>query len=302
MNDARIRISLCFLFFILASSCKAQREIPLYPGNIPNAKGLPLNKTNAGQTAFTRVAEPALRLYLHAKDSVLRTAVIICAGGGYANVNITREGYRVAEAFNKSGIAAIVLRYRLPDDQTNINKSIAPLQDAQQAIRTVRDSASSWGIDPARIGIMGFSAGGHLASSLGVHYRDELIDNPGKTNLRPDFMILVYPVISFSDAIGHKGSRDNLLGKTPSADTVRYFSNEWHVTSETPPAFLTHPTNDKVVPVQNSLRFYEALLEKGVSAEMHIYSKGGHGYGTTPPFDEWFGRCLFWMRTANWIR
>ncbi|HVK97744.1 MAG TPA: alpha/beta hydrolase, partial [Flavisolibacter sp.] len=270
--------------------------IPLYHGKIPNVKGKGAeDRPNKDSSKFHRVVHPTLRIYLPEKRDEKRAAVIICAGGGYAELNIKREGYNVAEAFNKEGIAAFVLKYRLPDDNTNKNKTIAPLQDAQQAIKIVRDSAAAWNIDPGKIGIMGFSAGGHLASSAGTHYNDVLIPNKSKTNLRPDFMILVYPVISFSDAFGHIGSRNNLIGIKPSADSVYYFSNELHVTKETPPAFLVHAGDDKVVPVDNSLVFYKELNRHGINAAMHIYSRGGHGFGAEPQFQEWFGRCMNWL-------
>lgn len=294
---------LLLLFFVFTVLfCFAQREIPLYIGKIPDAKGEPIDRSNDDQSVFYRVSTPTLRIYLGKKDTLAKTAVIICAGGGYAGLNIKREGYDVAEAFNKQGIAAFVLKYRLPDDKTNANKTIAPIQDAQQAIKIIRDSAKAWGIDPAKIGMMGFSAGGHLAASAGVHYKDEFIPNASKTSLRPDFLLLIYPVISFNDSFGHIGSRDNLIGRKPAADLIAYFSLERHVTPQTPPTFLTHPGDDAIVSVTNSIRFYEALNKNGVPTDLHLYAKGGHGYGTTPSFDEWFGRCLNWMRTAHWLK
>jgi acetyl esterase/lipase len=280
----------------------AQQEVPLYKNEIPGAKELAIDKSNDDKSVFFRVSTPTLRLYLGAKDSLPKTAVILCAGGGYAALNIKREGYNIAEAFNKKGVAAFVLKYRLPDDKTNTNKTIAPLQDAQQAIKMVRDSATTWGIDPNRIGIMGFSAGGHLAGSAGVHYSDCLIPNLSKTSLRPDFMLLIYPVISFEPAYGHIGSRDNLIGKKPAVDSINYFSLEKHVNSKTSPTFLTHPGDDGLVSVMNSVLFYQALQKCGVPADLHIYAKGGHGYDTTPTFDEWFGRCLNWMRTERLLK
>lgn len=288
-------------YCLFAITVVGQREIPLYTGKIPNVKGHPVDKNNDDHSVFHRVSTPSLRIYLGAKDQIKKTAVIICAGGGYAELNIKREGYDIAEAFEKRGVAAFVLKYRLPDDKTNLNKSIAPLQDAQQAIKIVRDSAKTWNIDPDKIGIMGFSAGGHLASSAGVHYKDVLIANASKTSLRPDFMLLIYPVISFNNAFGHIGSRNNLLCKTPAPDSIAYFSNELYVSAQTPQTFLTHPGDDKIVSVTNSIQFYEALQKNDVSADLHIYAKGGHGYGATPTFDEWFGRCLHWMRTAGLI-
>lgn len=297
------KITLLFVsFFITGSICVAQREVPLYKNEIPGAKGIVIDKSNKDASIFFRVSTPTLRIYLGAKDSLAKTAIILCAGGGYAGINIKREGYNIAEALNKKGVAAFVLKYRLPDDKTNYNKTLAPLQDAQQAIKIVRDSASVWGIDPKKIGIMGFSAGGHLAGSAGVHYNDCLIPNTSKTSLRPDFMLLIYPVISFEPAYGHIGSRDNLIGKKPSVDSIIYFSLELQVTSQTPPTFLTHSGDDGIVSVMNSVLFYEVLQKCGVPAELHIYAKGGHGYDTTPTFDEWFGRCLNWMQREGILK
>ncbi|MDB5250250.1 MAG: esterase/lipase-like protein [Segetibacter sp.] len=276
--------------------------IPLYPAGVPNSIHKDaIDKGNVDNSVFYRVVNPALRIYLPQGQQVKRTAVIICAGGGYAELNIKREGYTVAEAFNRIGVAAFVLKYRLPDDKTNKDKTIAPLQDAQQAIKMVRDSAEKWNIDPGKIGIMGFSAGGHLASSSGTHFNKVTIPNPAKTSVRPDFMILVYPVISFNNSIGHIGSRNNLLGTAPSADSVNFFSNELHTDEQTPPSFLVHAGDDKVVSVSNSIKFYEALNRNGVPADLHIYAKGGHGFGATPTFDEWFTQCTNWMKSNQWI-
>lgn len=290
------------IFLVISQATSGQRTVPLYPGAVPNSlNGGADDKSNADKSVFNRVAHPALSIYLPEKLSAKRTAVIICAGGGYAELNIKREGYTIAEAFNRIGVATFVLKYRLPDDKTNRDKSIAPLQDAQQAIKMVKDSAVTWNIDADKIGIMGFSAGGHLASSAGTHYNNVTIPNPGKTSLRPDFMILVYPVISFNDSIGHIGARNNLLGTAPSVDSVSFFSNELHIDGRTPPTFLVHAGDDKVVSVSNSIKFYEALSKNNVPADLHIYSKGGHGFGATPSFDEWFNRCLYWMKSNQWI-
>jgi acetyl esterase/lipase len=184
-----------------------------------------------------------------------------------------------------------------------INKEIGPLQDAQRAILLVRQRAGEWGVDPGHIGIMGFSAGGHLASTAGTHFDRAVIDNPAHISLRPDFMILLYPVISFADSTGHRGSRDNLIGKHPSPDKIREYSNEWQVTEGTPPAFLVQAEDDRTVPVVNSLYFYEALQRKGVPAELHIYPKGGHGFGLHNPTtkDQWSERLENWMAANGWL-
>lgn len=292
-----------FLLIILAGihfSALAQKEIPLYPGEIPNAVAGPDEEVNEKGVA-RNVSKPTLSVFLPAVGQSNGAAVIICPGGGYGVLVIDREGYKVAEAFNKMGVAAFVLKYRLPSDKTMKDKSIGPLQDAQQAIKTVRERAREWNVDTSKIGIMGFSAGGHLASTAGTHFAKPLIENKKSTSLRPDFMVLVYPVISFLEAPSHKGSRSNLLGQTQSNDRINFFSNELQVNQSTPPAFLTHAGDDTVVPVSNSLLFYEALNKFKSPSELHIYSKGEHGYAKTPTFDEWFTRCMTWMKTNQFI-
>lgn len=298
-NLSRLLAAIC-LAPMLSVPLRAQTEMPLYPGRVPNAREVENQETNENNVV-RNVSKPTLTAFLPAAGTGNGTAVIVCPGGGYGVLVIDREGYRVAKELNKAGIAAFVLKYRLPSDRTMQDKAVGPLQDAQQAIKTVREKAKEWQIDPAKIGIMGFSAGGHLASTAGTHYDSSFVDNPQKTSLRPDFMVLVYPVISFEGKIGHRGSSANLLGASPSAERIDYFSNDLRVTASTPPAYLTHAGDDTVVPVSNSLRFYEALNAKGIAADMHIYSQGQHGYPKTPSFDEWFGRCLHWMRTSGFL-
>lgn len=274
--------------------------MPLYPGAIPNSISAPDQETK-DKNVIKNVSVPDLTVFLPAPGTGNGSAVIVCPGGGYGILVIEWEGYRVAKELNKAGIAAFVLKYRLPSDRIMKDKSLGPLQDAQQAIRTVREHAAEWKIDPAKIGIMGFSAGGHLAATVGTHFDSTFIDNPKKTSLRPDFMILVYPVISLVDKVGHKGSAANLLGQTPTMEKVKYFSNELQVTASTPPTYLTHAGDDTVVPVSNSIIFYQALNAKNIPSDLHIYSKGEHGYPKVPAFDEWFGRCLNWMRTTGFL-
>jgi acetyl esterase/lipase len=195
-----------------------------------------------------------------------------------------------------------VLKYRIPNEQTMINKEIGPVQDAQRAVQLVRENAAQWGIKKDRIGIMGFSAGGHLASTAGTHFQNTYIDNPKGTSLRPDFMILVYPVISFTDSIGHTGSRDNLLGKNPPPEKIKAYSNEQQVTPQTPPAFLVHAKDDGVK-VENSLVFADALKKAGVPVALYLYEKGGHGYGMynkTSPV-RWMDRVQQWMQQMKFI-
>ncbi|MVM35453.1 prolyl oligopeptidase family serine peptidase [Spirosoma sp. HMF4905] len=289
-------IGLYIIFLLWSAQCLAQQEISLYTGPIPNAKDVPDQEVKRSDFVVSKVSRPTLSVFLPPEGKANGAAVIICPGGGYGVLVIKREGYDVAEAFTKMGITAFVLKYRLPSDETMVDKSIGPLQDAQQAIKTIRQRATEWHVDPQKLGIMGFSAGGHLAATAGTHYAKSLIDNPTGVSLRPNFMILVYPVISLTEKIGHAGTRGNLLGPSPSPEQIKLYSNEEHVDSSTPPTFLTHAGDDKVVPVANSLVFYEALQRNGILTDMHLYAKGDHGYLKTPAFDEWFGRCLHWLR------
>ncbi len=282
-------------------SCLSQQEIPLYKTAIPSAKEGPNEEVKTPSHVVSKVSIPTLTVFLPPKEKATGAAVIVCPGGGYGVLVIKREGYDVAEAFTKRGIAAFVLKYRLPSDKTMIEPSIGPLQDAQQAIKTIRQRAQEWNIDPKKIGIMGFSAGGHLAATAGTHFEKSVLPPTESVSVRPDFMVLVYPVISFMDGIGHKGSGVNLLGKNATAEQIKLYSNELQVTSATPPAFITHAGDDTVVPVSNSLLFYEALKRNNVPGELHIYSKGEHGYLKVPAFEEWFGRCLHWMATAGFV-
>lgn len=287
------------LFLLSSLACFAQQEIPLYPGKVPNSIETQVKEIKVPHqqvdTLVSKVSEPTLTVFLPPKDKATGTSVIICPGGGYHCLLIEREGNAIAREFNKIGVAAFVLKYRLPDSEMMIDKSTGPLQDAQKAIQTVRKNAKQYQVDPAKIGIMGFSAGGHLAASAGVHFEDKYIDDQG-VSLRPDFMILIYPVISLTDSIGHIGSRNYLLGKLPSKERIHYFSSENHVTSATPRTFLTQAYDDEVVSLENSLVFFKKLQQKGVPTELHIYSSGKHGYLKEPSFDEWFGRCKNWMQ------
>jgi len=287
-------------------TCYGQQEFLLYDGAIPDltdaADEEEVVSDSGDGNLYFKVSRPTLTAYIPLKEKSTGAAVIICPGGGYHVLVAGREGSKIAKAFNELGIAAFVLKYRLPDDKTMTNKSLAPLQDAQQAIKTVRERANEWNINPDKIGIMGFSAGGHLAATAATHFEKSFIENKKGTSLRPDFMILIYPVISFTDSVGHVGSREYLLGKSQDAEKIRFFSNEYHVNKSTPPAFITLAGDDKVVPEANSLIFYSALRKNGVPASMHIYSSGDHGFLKQPSFEEWFGRCSFWIKSNGWIQ
>jgi acetyl esterase/lipase len=184
-----------------------------------------------------------------------------------------------------------------------IDRSIGPLQDAQQAIKMVREHAKEWNIDPAKTGIMGFSAGGHLAASAGTHFNTSFIANPGNVSLRPDFLVLIYPVISFQDSIRHGGSMEQLIGKDPLPAKKEYYSNELQVSNTSPPAFLVHAGDDDLVIPENSLSFYKALLRHGVKAELHMYQEGGHGFGLNMrnTNEKWMERCKQWLQNNNWL-
>ncbi|RZK88378.1 MAG: alpha/beta hydrolase [Hymenobacter sp.] len=252
---------------------------------------------------ISNVVQPTLTVYLPAREKANGTSVIICPGGGYARLAIDHEGYDVAKRLNEMGVAAFVLKYRLPNGQSQPDPSIAPLLDAQQALRLVREQAAKYNLNPERIGLMGFSAGGHLAATAGTHFGQPVGDNPGPALVRPAFLVLLYPVISFSDSLKHAGSRENLLGTSPSADQVKLYSNELQVTTQTPPTFLVHAEDDQTVPVQNSIVFYQALRRHNVPAEMHLYPKGGHGFGmnnkTTK--DQWVERLQNWLDANGWL-
>ena len=298
------------LAVVLATSINihAQTVIPLYKGKVPNSikhsEQEVKNVNDAGQIRYSKVTQPTLEIHLPEAGKANGTAIVIIPGGGYGIVSYTNEGTDIAREFNKMGIAAFILKYRLPSDKIMADKTIGPLQDAQQAIKTVRMRAKEWGVDTAKVGIIGFSAGGHLASTAGTHFNKSVIDNKEKINLRPDFMILMYPVISLTEELMHKGSRDNLIGSNPSIQLTSLYSNNTQVTEKTPPTILIHAGDDRTVKVENSLRFYESLLRCGVPAEMHIYPKGGHGFGvnnrTTP--DKWTERVENWLKSGKFIR
>ena len=300
---------IAFILFVLLQLhvvSRCQQIIPLYEGNIINSIQTPDEesiKEEGGIARISNISRPTLTTYIPAKPSAKGTAVIICPGGGYAINAIGHEGTMVAKKLNEAGITAFVLKYRLPSNKTMQNPEIGPLQDAQQAIKIVRSRAKEWGINAERIGIMGFSAGGHLASTAATHFTKSYIDNPSKISLRPDFMILLYPVISFQDSICHKGSRQRLIGEKPTPENIMLFSNELQVTSDTPPSFLVHASDDASVKPANSILFYLALLKYKVPSELHIYQNGGHGFGLTNKAtkDQWFERCLAWLSANKWL-
>ncbi|MCY7351403.1 MAG: alpha/beta hydrolase [Cytophagaceae bacterium] len=301
-------ISTTLFLLLSAFAVSAQQVLPLYGnGPVPNTKvGVQLTEkqeTTGGILRISNVQTPTLTVYQPAKGQANGTAVVICPGGGYTILAASHEGSDVANEFVKMGVTAFVLKYRLPSSGIFENTEIGPLQDAQQAIRLVRQRAEEFGVNPNRVGILGFSAGGHLASTAATHF-DKPVGTTDPLNIRPDFAVLAYPVISFMPPFTHKGSAQNLLGKEASEEKKRLYSNELQVTDKTPPIFLVHAADDTAVPVENSLEFFKACKAKGVSAELHIYPKGGHGFGlvnkTTP--DRWMDHLKNWMDSMGWLK
>jgi acetyl esterase/lipase len=299
-------ILISLILVTMRANAFAQTTIPLYSDKIPNSKPVPneeLTEKRDGITIISKISIPTLTIFLPTKTKANGTAVIICPGGGYWVNASSHEGTEVAQKFNEMGVTAFVVKYRIPNDATMENKEIGPLQDAQQVIKIVRERAKEWHVNPNRIGIMGFSAGGHLASTAGTHFNTVVIPSEKNISVRPDFMILIYPVISFQDSIAHIGSRDQLIGKLPSLEKIKLYSNELQVTPQTPPTFLVHASDDDGVKPENSIVLYQALLKNNVRAEMHIYQKGGHGFGmvnkTTD--DLWMNRCKSWLKSNGWL-
>ena len=300
-----------FLFIlsccIMSNKIFSQTVIPLYKASIPNSKPAKDEEKvehRDGITIISKISRPTLTVFLPPKEKANGTAVVICPGGGYWVNASVHEGSDVAKVFAAMGVAAFVLKYRIPDEATMVNREIGPLQDAQQALKTVRDRAKEWNVNPGRVGIMGFSAGGHLASTAGTHFNTPVIANKENTSLRPNFMMLIYPVISLNASISHKGSGEQLLGKTPSTEKINEYSNELQVTNETPPTFLVHASDDDGVNPENCIVFYQALVKHKVPAELHIYQSGGHGFGMKlkNTNEQWMQRCSHWMQLNGWLK
>jgi len=296
MSGLSLAVPAVLLWIACTASAEDRPVLKIWPAGAPG-----VSKTGEAETfkdnRVYHVNDPTLTIYLPPADTATGTAVIVCPGGGYTRLAIGHEGWEVAEWLNSLGIAAFVLKYRMYD-----YGQPAPLQDAQRAIRCVRSRAAEWKVSPDRIGIIGFSAGGHVASTAGTQFADrvyEPVDEADTLSARPDFLILLYPVISMRDGVTHAGSKKNLLGVNPPQSLADRFSNELRVTADTPPTFLVHASDDTGVPVENSLLFYRALVHAGVSAEMHIYEAGGHGFGLGTgrgAVESWPTLCGEWLR------
>jgi len=294
LTNKKFDLKMFFSILILMLAVRkvnAQEVVQLYSDSIPNT--------------LIKIApeeQPTLEIYLPVKEKATGTAVLIFPGGAYAFLAYQEEGVLIARAFAEKGIAAFVVRYRLPKNLTMKDKSFGPLMDAQQAIKMVRSKAVSWGIDPKKIGVIGYSAGGHLASTLGTHFSKSYVPNQEKISLRPDFMILVYPVITMQDQLTHMGSRISLLGMEPSMEKVELFSNELQVSRETPPTYLTHTGDDGLVDVNNSIVLYQALQKNAVDAEIHLFPKGNHGFTQRLPVSEWLDPMLGFMKREGFYK
>tara|TARA_R110000868_G_scaffold212709_2_gene462611 strand:+ start:2980 stop:3897 length:918 start_codon:yes stop_codon:yes gene_type:complete len=299
--------SFCVLFLTVFVLTAQDTIMPLWNKKIPNYKKTKEKelKTKSEILIISYVQEPTIEVYLPTKANANGKAMLIFPGGAYHVLAYDWEGTDIAKFLNSKGIAGIVVKYRLPNSKSLTNQYNVPLQDAQRAMRLTRANAEKWNIASDKIGIIGFSAGGHLASTLGTHF-DEKVYEPQEDidalSARPDFMALIYPVITLQDNFTHEGSKDALLGDNPSEEMVKHFSNELQVKENTPPTILVHATDDNAVPVENSLLFYSALKEKNIPATLFVYPNGGHGFslGLKNEFlKDWTNQLSNWLATMN---
>jgi acetyl esterase/lipase len=275
------------------------------PGSIKNESYLEKStEANGIVSRYEKVTDPSITIFLPPAEKATGTAVLICPGGGYGALAFDHEGFAIAKWLNDNGIAGIILKYRLPSDLIMKDKSIGPLQDAQEGIRIIRRHAAEWKINPRKVGVIGFSAGGHLASTLSTHFAEKVYEVKDTTSARPDFSLLIYPVISFETSFTHMGSRNNLIGNNPSEAAIKRFSNELQITGKTPPAFIVHAADDKGVSVKNSLVYLEGLVKNNIPAELHVFQKGGHGFGLAinkGTESSWPDLCIKWMKARGLV-
>ncbi|SHE50181.1 Acetyl esterase/lipase [Mariniphaga anaerophila] len=276
--------------------------LKVWPDGSPNDNGIFLPEEAYRKESIRNISEAEIYVYLPEKEKNTGAALIICPGGGYSFEAIGREGHNIAKFFQGKGIAGIVLKYRLPNGNHNI-----PSDDARRAMRIVRKNAEKWGIRRNKIGIMGSSAGGHLASTVGTIFDEGDLQNADlleRESCRPDFLALLYPVITLNEEFGHMGTRDNLIGQTHNLKLIRQYSNELNVSPLMPPTFIILADNDKTVQPRNSIEFYSALRRYDVPCELHIFQKGGHGFGirnSTPPANNWPDLFISWLKIINII-
>lgn len=286
------RIKTLSILLMTLTIVSAQQEIKLYPNGAKESNELQKPESFRDKEFIVDISDARMYAYPAAKDIANGTAVLICPGGGYTGVSQVKEGSEFAEWFNKMGVSAFVLYYRMPNGHHQI-----PLKDAQTALEIIHNRAKEWNINKKKIGIMGFSAGGHLASTAGTHFKTK--------KQRPAFMILGYPVVTMDSTYTHKGSRKNLMGNKPTDDLVKLYSNELQVTKKTPPTFMIHAKDDSTVPIANSRNLLKALRENGVEAELHEYEKGGHGFGMRKkgiPLDNWPEALKTWLLNQKLIQ
>ncbi len=294
-------ITLFFILIFMTTIAIAQdKTLKVWPNGAPTSNEMTQPEEKYDGVRVRNVSEAKMYVYLPDEKINSGAAVVICPGGGYRIEAMDHEGYDIAKWLKSEGVAGIVLKYRLPYGHHEV-----PSDDAKQAIRIVRKNAKEWGINPDKIGIAGSSAGGHLASTVGTHFDEGTPDSndPWKRiSCRPDFMLLLYPVITFKEEFGHMGSRENLIGMVNDWKLVKYYSNELQVTPRTPPTFLVLADNDKSVPPRNSVEFYLQLKKNNVPAEMHIFAEGGHGFGIRKnnlPADNWPNLFYDWLKAMK---
>jgi len=293
-------IFLFTLIFMVTGLIAQDKVLKVWPNGAPTDNGMTKSEEKYDGIRVRNVSEAEMFVYLPEKSKNTGAAVVICPGGGYWIEAMDHEGYDIAKWLKNKGVAGIVLKYRLPYGHHEV-----PSDDAKRAIRIVRQNAKEWGINPAKIGIAGSSAGGHLASTVGTHFDtgDSSSDDPlAQISCRPDFMLLLYPVITFNEEFGHMGSRKNLIGEVNDWKLVKEYSNELHITPQTPPTFFVLADNDVSVPPRNSIEFYLQLKKNNVPAEMHIFAKGGHGFGIRKnnlPADNWPNLFYDWLKAME---
>lgn len=308
MKNTISKFSLLLLLLFEMHLQAQDKIIPLWEDKIPGEimassyvekevyKDIELQSTS-------NVKVPTITIFLPTATKTNGTAVIIFPGGAYSHLSMNKEGKKVAKWLNSLGITAFVLKYRMPSDVIMKDKTIGPLQDAQESVRTVRRNAKKWNLDPAKIGVIGFSAGGHLAATLSTNFEEKTYENRDTISPRPDFTMLLYPVISMQNDIAHKGSKEKLLGLNPTLELINKFSCELNVKSTTPNTFIVHATDDQSVLAENSINYYLALKNKKIQCELHLFEKGGHGFGlgVMDTSKNWTSDCENWLKNNSYV-
>jgi acetyl esterase/lipase len=301
-----LRVYLYVIFCLFISfTASAQQFFPLWPdGKMPNSKELHIEDNVVNERAY-QVGNPGMYAFFPSKDDNCGAAVVIYPGGGYTHITLNLGGFQLAKWFNTLGISAFVVEYRLPNSPDVKESELTPLQDGQRALQLVRANAAKWRIQENKIGVMGVSAGGHLASWVGTAVNDitSIKDSIDENSFRPDFMILVSPVIDMGK-YAHKGSRESLLGKNPSDGLIEKYSTQNNVTAQTPPCFIADAFNDKTVQPINSLLFYKALLDNKISTSFHVFPQGGHAINiNNNPGSTflWKDLCEEWLKEMGFI-